>query len=618
MVEGTTLDPTDQSRQIAAARADFLASGTAAFRDVPAVVAASWQRSVQAGVDPDQVRAEYFSDLDTSSRLVRCSQPILDRLSEDTSDIPLSIALTDSKARLLTRLDTSPAVGARLDDISFASGFGYAETDVGTNGVGTVFEAGRSVHVVGAQHFHQRLQPFACAGAPIRDPLSGQIEGVLDISCLAEHSNPLMHSLVRSAAQQIERNLLLDRSRLQQAVFETFVRVDSRTRGAVVAIGGSVVMANAVAQALFDATEQRSIQEHMRYLGTRPDKVVDEIELPTGRVVRMRGTRVLVSQDVAGVVVEVALRTLETPAPAGELPSVISAATPARSDPSSVRHPLAGFKKLSSSGQSPLWKRACAEIASALAQHQSLLVIGETGTGKFSLVAEMYHSVTPDGRSMLIDAAELSKDSYGNAEEALESVTLPTLWIFRNLDALSTEGVDRLNTFLMALADSESPAYVAATLSNASVDSELPFRDALVHFDHATTLPPLRHRTEDIPIVVTQVLAKLSPLRERRVSPAAMRVICGYSWPRNIHQLEEALRAAIGKRPVGELQPEDLPGYCHNSARRQLTGLEAVERDAIVQALHDADGNRVQAAAALGIARSSLYRKLRTFGIETI
>jgi len=139
-----------------------------------------------------------------------------------------------------------------------------------------------------------------------------------------------------------------------------------------------------------------------------------------------------------------------------------------------------------------------------------------------------------------------------------------------------------------------------------------------MHFEHAATVPPLRHRVEDIPMVVSQVLAKISTARQLRVSPAAMRVICRFSWPRNIHQLEEALRAARGKRPVGELQPEDLPGYCHQAARRQLTGLEAIERDAIVKALHDANGNRVQAAAALGIARSSLYRKLKAFGIETI
>ena len=200
----------------------------------------------------------------------------------------------------------------------------------------------------------------------------------------------------------------------------------------------------------------------------------------------------------------------------------------------------------------------------------------------------------------------------------MEATALPTLYIFRNIDALSTDGVERLNTILMALADTERRAFVAATVSDAKVDSDLPFRDVLVHFQQAVTVPPLRHRIEDIPTVVSQVLAKLSGSRERRVSPAAMRVICRYSWPRNIHQLEEALRAALVKRPAGDLQPQDLPGYCHNSARRQLTGLESIERDAIVKALHDAGGNRVQAAAALGIARSSLYRKLQSFGISTI
>lgn len=177
---------------------------------------------------------------------------------------------------------------------------------------------------------------------------------------------------------------------------------------------------------------------------------------------------------------------------------------------------------------------------------------------------------------------------------------------------------ERLNTFLLALADSDRPVYVAATLSDANIDSDLPFHDLLAHFQQAATVPPLRHRTEDIPAVVVQVLNKISAKRDTRVSPAALRVICHYSWPHNIRQLEEALSAALLRRPAGEIQPQDLPGYCHNAARRQLTGMEAIERDAIIKALHDANGNRVQAAAALGIARSSLYRKLKSFGVTTI
>jgi transcriptional regulator of acetoin/glycerol metabolism len=555
-----------------------------------------------------------------SSRLVRCSQPIIERLSEETADIPLSIALTDGKARVLSRVDTSSTIGILLDNVSFAPGFDYAEGQVGTNGVGTVFESGQPIHIVGPEHFHEHLQPFACAGAPIRDPWSGRVEGVLDISCLTEHSSPLMHSLVRSAAQNIERNLLLDRSHSQQALFESFMRLDSRSKSAVIAMDGSVVMANALAQALFDAAEQRTIQEHARYLMVRSNRAVDQIELPGGKIVRLRAMRIAPSTEAAGIVVEVAL-TEDAPV---TLPATddytLAVQHPVRAHRDRMPLPknVLDVRTLSSSGQSPAWTRACADIATALAEHQPLLVVGETGAGKFSLVAEIYHGVHHGGRSMLFDAADISPDSYPDAEQALENTATPTLYIFRNIDALSTDGAERLSEFLLALADTDRPAYVAATLSDAKIDSELPFREVLVHFQRAVTVPPLRHRTEDFAIIVPRVLAKLSPRRDRKLSPAAMRVIARYSWPRNIAQLEEALRAALSKRPVGDIQPEDLPGYCHNSSRRQLSGLESIERDAIVKALHDARGNRVQAAQTLGIARSSLYRKLRSYGIGTI
>jgi transcriptional regulator of acetoin/glycerol metabolism len=78
------------------------------------------------------------------------------------------------------------------------------------------------------------------------------------------------------------------------------------------------------------------------------------------------------------------------------------------------------------------------------------------------------------------------------------------------------------------------------------------------------------------------------------------------------------LSSALQKRPVGAIDEQDLPGYCHTTARRILTGIEQAERDAIIAALKDAGGNRLQAAKALGLARSSLYRKLKQFGITTI
>jgi transcriptional regulator of acetoin/glycerol metabolism len=602
------------SRRIAAARIAFLTSGGAVGGVVPDLVEASWRRSYSAGVNAATVEARYHADLDMSSRLVRCSEPVIERLSQEAAALPLSIALTDGHARILTRTDTDRTIGAMLEKVAFAPGFDYTEGGVGTNGVGTVFESGQPVHIIGPQHFHERLQPFSCAGAPIRDPISGRVEGVLDITSLAEQSSPLMQTLARSAAHDIAQNLLADRSLHQQALFETFVRMDARTHGAVMAVGGTVVMANTMAQTLFDPGEQLTVQQHTRYLMARRDEPIDQIELLTGKVVRIRGVRIFVGGDVAGLVVEVLLVSEGTvPLPKAPLkPFSLPIATTASGPP------LLAVMSSVTDGRSPLWKRAGERIKAALTRHEALLVMGETGTGKFSLVAEIYHRVNPGGRSLAFDAAEITRDSYDEAEEALEATTVPTLYILRNIDDLSTDGVERLHTFLLAVADSELPVFVAATLADANLDSDLPFRDLLVHFQHAVTVPPLRHRTEDLPVVVSRVLANVADRRGVTLSPAAMRIIARYSWPRNISQLEEAISSALLKRPVGELQPEDLPGYCHNTARRQLAGIEAVERDAIVKALHDAAGNRSQAATALGIARSSLYRKLKSYGITTI
>jgi transcriptional regulator of acetoin/glycerol metabolism len=166
------MDTANRRLRVAAARVGFLTSGLSDGGDVTDVVVASWQRSLQAGVDATSAEAVFHADLDTSSRLMRCSMPIIDRLSAETADIPLSIALTDGKARVLTRVDTSKTIGMLLDNVSFAAGFDYTECGIGTNGVGTVFESGQPIHIVGPEHFHDRLQPFACSGAPIRDPLS--------------------------------------------------------------------------------------------------------------------------------------------------------------------------------------------------------------------------------------------------------------------------------------------------------------------------------------------------------------------------------------------------------------------------------------------------------------
>ncbi|WP_104089298.1 sigma-54-dependent Fis family transcriptional regulator [Cryobacterium sp. N19] len=609
----------DRRIKIAAARANFLRFGHAETQSVPGPVAASWQRSVSAGVDAASSHAVFHSDLDLTGRLMRCSAPVIARLSEEMAEMPLSIVLTDYRARILSRSETDKTIGTLLDEVSLAPGFNYAEASVGTNGIGTVLESGQSLYIVGPEHFLEHLQPFACAGSPIRDPLTGRVEGVLDISCLSEDSSPLMHSLVRSAAREIERNLLVDRSQRQQALFEAYVRVDARTRGAVMAIGGTVVMGNAVAQSLFSPDEQWTIHEHARYLMIAPGQPVDEIELSSGKVVQIRGKRVVVGPDVAGVVVVVDILSEPAPVPASRL-----TLPPLREQ--RVTEPAPGGVAASSAilrdVSSLLGKRASSSIVTAITAGAALLVLGEAGGGKVSLLAEVYGQIVPLGRKVVFRADELNERGLHSIMDTdlVTGDARPTLYIFRNFDRLSETVAAELDAFLVIREATAASGGIAATVSQPDLQADLaaarPYTTLLHHFETSVTVAPLRHRIEDLPDIVTRVLARRAGLRPATVSAGAMRVISRYPWPGNIRQLEEALDTALRTRPVGAIQAEDLPAYCHGGAPRLLSALEAGERDLIVGALHKADGNRMRAAESLGIARSSLYRKLKSFGIR--
>jgi len=600
--------------KIAAARADFLRSGHTEFQSVPGFVAASWQRSFTAGVDAVSLKAKYHTDLDLTGRLMRCAQPVIARLSEDMAQMPLSIVLTDYKARILSRSETDNTIGTLLDNISLAPGFNYSETSVGTNGIGTVIESGQPLYIVGPAHFMDHLQPFACAGSPIRDPLTGRVEGVLDISCLSEHASPLMQSLVRSAAHEIERNLLVDRSQRQQALFEAYVRVDAHSRGAVMAIGGTVVMGNAVAQSLFAPDEQWTIHEHARYLMISPGQPIDQIELSSGKLVQIRGKRVVVGPDVAGIVVVVEIKS-------EAVPIRTMGDNPVHRE--GMHHPETAAAAVLNDVSSLLGKRAASSVVAALTAGEVLLVLGEAGGGKVSLVAELFSHVMPSGRSVIYSTDELNKHGL---QAALDSDrpnrdVQPTLYVFRNIDRLEAPALAELDAFLSSRDENKGRRNdaVAITVSqsdlHADIDRLAAYTALLHHCETSVSVAPLRHRIDDLVDIVARVLARRAGLRPVTVSAGAMRVISRYSWPGNIRQLEEAIETALLTRPVGSIQAEDLPAYCHGGATRMLSALEAGERDLIVGALHKAEGNRLRAAESLGIARSSLYRKLKAFGI---
>jgi len=265
-------------------------------------------------------------------------------------------------------------------------------------------------------------------------------------------------------------------------------------------------------------------------------------------------------------------------------------------------------------GTTPAWRTAAAEIEAALREHQALLVLGEPGTGRFTLTAELYHVLHENGRSVALDAEDMNRGPDDVLALLLESDAQPTLYIMRGLERLTQATVERLLVSLDRAPKSQSQIYLAATAAWPSHQDD-PYQALLHHFDTSVTVPPLRHRGADIAELANAMVTSLAPHRDVRLSRGAVRAILRYEWPGNARQLQEALASALSRRPVGAIDVTDLPAFCHSAPRSWLSHLDEVERDAIVEALHDHDGNRLAAAAALGLARSTLYRKLKHYGI---
>ncbi|MET0187680.1 MAG: helix-turn-helix domain-containing protein [Pseudonocardia sediminis] len=585
-------DLADRRRLLTTAREDFLDRGRTDLRGVPGHVAASWRRSASNGVAPQGVASEYHSGLDVGSRLVRCARPLMEQLAEQLSDIPICVALTDDRARILSRRDTAAGFARVLDRVYFAQGFGYAEGAVGTNGVGTVLEYGESVHIVGAEHFVDTLQSFACAGAPIRDPFTGRISGVLDISCLGDHSSPVMHSLVRSAARRVEDNLLHDRGLPQQALFDAFSRADVHGRRAVLAVGQRVVMANSPMQTLLDPGDLETLQDHVRFVMARRDTVDERVDLPSGTRVRLRGTTVTAGPDVAGMVATVAV-----------LHEVDEPAVPrARREPAGRR--------------TPAWCAAASTVRSALRAGDPVLLLGERGSGRLHLLTELHRSVHDDGRVVAVEAGEVEAAPAGVAARVLRADRQPVLHVLRDVDRLSPAAVRAFVGALGPAADGRAPGTVAATASAGSVDGTGAAAPLTAMFRASATVPALRHCGPDLPVLADELLAVLAPDRDVRLSRDALRLLGRHPWPGNVGELRDALGAALARRPVGTIGADDLPASCQSAPRSTLRPVDAVERDAIVDALREAGGNRSAAAAALGLGRSTLYRKIRQYGIS--
>ncbi|MET9834163.1 SpoIIE family protein phosphatase [Streptomyces sp. NPDC006385] len=285
----------------------FLA-GSLVEADVRDAVLDSWKRCRSAGLDPDRLLVRYTEDVSLDDRLLRAADPVLKNLTASLTEVGMTIALCDGQGRMVQRLGGGRQLCEVLDEVQFAPGFDASEAVVGTNGVGTALAERSPVYVAGREHFADCMQPFTCAGAPVRDPLSGRIEAVLDLTCLRDQGDPAMVRMVREAARNIEARLLEQATERERALLAAYRRADGHTRGWPKQPEGPLRGEDGGALGRIDLAVLREKAEELL---ASPHRTLDEVTLPSGRTATLLRRQVQGAAGETGVAVEA--RVLDGP-----------------------------------------------------------------------------------------------------------------------------------------------------------------------------------------------------------------------------------------------------------------------------------------------------------------
>lgn len=205
-------DPREFAHVLSAVHDAAMSGGRMPARPRP-VIDDSWRRLQAAGLDPDADSGiGRLLDLDELEERRRGSglAEVVDDLARNLDSLidggDNILVIADAAGRVLWR-SGSPRVLTRADHLGFVEGADWAENSVGTNAIGTALMSGRPIQVFSAEHFVRSHHSWTCTGAPIRDPRTGEVLGVVDVSGPAATIHPTTLALVHAVAKLAESQL---------------------------------------------------------------------------------------------------------------------------------------------------------------------------------------------------------------------------------------------------------------------------------------------------------------------------------------------------------------------------------------------------------------------------
>jgi transcriptional regulator with PAS, ATPase and Fis domain len=298
-------------------------------------------------------------------------------------------------------------------------------------------------------------------------------------------------------------------------------------------------------------------------------------------------------------------------------------------------------------GSSSVWRSVVAAATRVAKTEVTVLLQGESGTGK-ELVAQLIHQTSPrrHGPFVAINCGALpeqlleselfgyERGAFTGAHQSkpgqIELASRGVLFLdevgemslaaqVKLLRFLQEREYQRLGGTRLQKADVRIIAATNRDLGDAVERGT--FREDLLYrlqvFD--ITLPPLRHRPSDIPLLAEQFLGDMARALDRdvpRLLDDAREALLAHDWPGNVRELRNVLeRAAI--LSDGDIQSQHLCFRQRTRAVPPSTDLRTMERQMIERILHETEWNKTKAAHRLGLSRTKLYGRLRRYGLET-
>lgn len=566
----------------------------------------SWLRSELYGLNrmaddfPRLRQAELADVLASNALLQQFAHPAVQALAEKIADKQSVVVLSDASGLILNTVGDMRAL-QKAQRFALAPGNLWSECGRGTNAIGTALAIDDGCEIFAHQHYLTSNQGLYCAAMTLQTP-SGQVAGVLDISGPAHYPHPHTLAWVKAAAQQIEYLWVKQSLRPDQWLMSLHAQaqgVDSAAEMLLVFSDNVLVAANRLAMSELQLSADRfgvlTFQQLFPYSELRANSVPQPI-LTHHQQRYFSCLRSPARTHFAVTPVAEPERSFSLPVDTTKLVRLLNAGV------SLCIHGETGSGKEYVSRvlyQQSRWREGkfvainCAAIPEALIESE---LFGYqpgafTGANKHGYIGKIREA----------NGGVLFLDEIGDMPLALQTRLLRVLQE-KEVAPLGSSRSWPVNFVVISATHRDLNQRVA----------EGEFREDLFYRlqEFALTLPPLREWST-LPAFITQLWQELGGVEHGiQLAPALLQTLANHRWPGNVRELRSLLKVLLALADDGEvLGCEALPEQYQREPAPPQAALHQHDERVIAATLERYNGNVSKTAQALGVARSTLYRR---------